>query len=305
VSKGNAYTMVSRMRTAAADVIGSYVVARRGSRDCEGLRTTLQRFAFPPYTEEVRKAVDGHIAECETCQQARSRLTSPLELLGAFAMVPAPLAVKGDIWGNVSSAWYVTGPGAIGRTGEVAGADGLPASPYAGDGGVNGDGGAFLPIAADEGGWDRSRLMWFVGAAAGLLLFAFAGGAMIAGALSDDGGGDGGSSASSTRTSTPVVTLTAGVVVNTPTPDLTPSATVPAASTPTPAPSGEPATPTPGVDVAATSIAATQTAAAAVSPTRAPVPTPTRVLLLPSPTPAAPASPTPCSSFVCPPTPAR
>jgi RNA polymerase sigma factor (sigma-70 family) len=297
VSKGNAYTMVSRMRTAAGDVIGSYVVARRGSQDCEGLRATLQRFEFPPYTEEVRKAVDVHINECETCQAARRRLTSPLELLGGFAAVPAPLAVKGDIWGNLSSAWYVTGPGAIGKEGEIHGADGLPASPYGG--GFDDDGGVVQPVDADDEGWDRSKLLWFAGAAVGLLIFAFAGGAMIAGALGD-GGGEGASGPSATRTTTPVSTLTAGVVVNTPTPNLTPSATAPPAATATGTPTAV-ATPTPGIDVTATSIAATQTASA-VQPTLAPPASPTRISL-PTPTPRGATSPTPCSGITCPPTP--
>ena len=111
VSKGNAYTMVSRMKTAAADVIGSYIVARRGSKDCEGLQGVLAAFEFPPYTEPVRKAVDAHIKDCETCQGSKKRLAAPLEILGAFAMVPAPMALKGDLWGNVAGGWNAGGPG--------------------------------------------------------------------------------------------------------------------------------------------------------------------------------------------------
>ena len=234
VSKGNAYTMVSRMKTAAAEVIGSYVVARRGSADCDGLQQALAEFEFPPYTEQVRKAVDAHIKGCETCQSARKRLTSPLEIFGGFAMVPAPLALKGDVWGNVSSAWYVSGPGAGGAGGQPPASD-LPPSPYAmaGDGdGMGGGGGGVLPFGMGGGGgegWDRNKVMWFIGGVVGLLLFAFAGGALIAGAI---GGGDGGGGAgSATRTPTPsrtpttVTTASPGVIIHTPTPNLTPSST--------------------------------------------------------------------------------
>lgn len=112
VSKGNAYTMVSRMKTAAADVIGSYIVARRGSQDCEGLQAVLALHEFPPYTEPVRRAVDAHIKDCETCSGARKRLVAPLEIFGAFAAVPAPMALKGSIWGDVAGAWHTAGPGA-------------------------------------------------------------------------------------------------------------------------------------------------------------------------------------------------
>ena len=79
-----------------------------------------------------------------------------------------------------------------------------------------------------------------------ILVFAFAGGAMIAGALGD-GSEDGTDAPSATRTSTPASTLTAGVVVNTPTPNLTPSATLPPAATVTGTPTAAGATPTPGL----------------------------------------------------------
>jgi len=230
VSKGNAYTMVSRMKNAAADVIGSYVVARRGSADCEALQQTLAEFEFPPFTEQVRKAVDAHIKDCETCRSARKRLTAPLEIFGGFAMVPAPLALKGDIWGNLSSGWYTGGPGAPGAGNQPVSDGGLPASPYAADG--IGGGGALLGMGTGGGGegWDRNKVMWFIGGVVGLLLFAFAGGALIAGAIGggdDDGAGGGSATRTPTpsRTPTSATTASPGVIIHTPTPNLTPSVT--------------------------------------------------------------------------------
>jgi RNA polymerase sigma factor (sigma-70 family) len=235
VSKGNAYTMVSRMKTAAADVIGSYVVARRGSSDCDGLQDVLAQFEFPPYTEPVRKAVDAHVKDCDTCQGSRKRLAAPLELLGAFAAVPAPMALKGTIWGNVANAWASTGPGSgTGSSGESN--NGSPADgarpTVAGMGGGYGGGfdGAVSPMSAGDNGWDRNRILLFAGAVMGLLIVAFGGGALLTSAL---GGGGGGGAAKTTRTptpasagtSTPRVTLTVGRVnVSTPTP--APSATI-------------------------------------------------------------------------------
>jgi RNA polymerase sigma factor (sigma-70 family) len=312
VSKGNAYTMVSRMKSAAADVISSYVVARRGSQDCETLRDTLAAFEFPPYTEEVRRAVDDHITACDTCQRARRHLVAPLEIFGAFAMVPAPLALKGDVWGDLSTAWYVTGPGAIGGGKPPAGEDLLP-SLYAGVAqpppavlaGASaspvafGSGGADLPPAspvmapADEGGWDRTKIMWFIGGVIGLLLFAFAGGALIAGAFGGDDDNNGGGAGDLTRTATPgsptpPVTRSPGVIVQTPTIDPNPS------DTPVPTDTSVPTeTPT---------LLPTETPTIAVSATNTPVATPTsRFQLTPSPTPGDSApTPTPCSSAVCP-----
>ena len=247
VSKGNAYTMVSRMKTAAADVIGSYVVARRGSKDCDGLKDVLSQFEFPPYTEPVRKAVDAHIKDCETCQGARKRLAAPLEILGAFAAVPAPMALKGSIWGNVAGAWADTGPGS-GSGSSSGGGDGAPAgvaSTIAGLGGYGGGfDGAVSPTSGAGSGWDRNRLLLFAGAVMGLLFVAFAGGALIAAALGGDGGGGGGAS---TRTSTPAAAGTS-------TPRITPTVGGVNVSTPTPAPSPtitrtpEPPTPAPPTD---------------------------------------------------------
>ena len=309
VSKGNAYTMVSRMKTAAADVIGSYIVARRGSKDCEALQGVLGAFEFPPYTEPVRKAVDAHIKDCETCQGSKKRLAAPLEILGAFAMVPAPMALKGDIWGNVSSAWAASGPGAAGGGhgggggGGGAGGGSLPASPYAmaglaGGGGIGGGGdgfdGSILPMAPGDGGWDRNRTMLFAGAVIGLLVFAFAGGAILVGAFG--GGGDGGSgsgtptatrTAAAPRTSTPGSTVTVGVSVQTPTPNLTPSATPEPSETPT----EEPPTETP-------TRAATATKTPRTTPTRTPTPAKVTPAPAPSNTPRSgkpTATPTECS----------
>ncbi|MBI5289765.1 MAG: RNA polymerase sigma factor [Chloroflexi bacterium] len=300
VSKGNAYTMVSRMKTAAADVIGSYVVARRGSADCDGLRQTLAEFEFPPYTEQVRKAVDAHIKDCETCRGARKRLTAPLEIFGGFAMVPAPLALKGDIWGNVSSAWYASGPGAPGAGNQPVSDSGLPASPYAAGvgGGGGGGGAAVLGMGMGGGGegWDRNKVMWFIGGVVGLLLFAFAGGALIASAIGggEDGGAGGGSvtrTPTPSRTPTSETTSSPGVIIHTPTPNLTPSVTPLPSETPLPTDTPPPLptdTPLP-----------TETPTPAGTATR----TPRGGTATPTPTASNP-TPTPCgTSTQCPPTP--
>lgn len=293
VSKGSAYTMVSRMKIAAGDVIGSYIVARRGSKDCEELQKELAAFEFPPYTEPMRKAVDAHIRDCETCQGSKRLLAAPLEILGAFAAVPAPLALKGDIWGDVSGAWATSGPGAAGgvhsgRGGGGAGDGSLPPNPYpAGlvSGGGGGLGGGFGPIAAGGGdGWDRNRFLLFGGAVIGMLAFAFGAGAILVAALGggDDGGGGGGAPTATrtvaAKTSTPARTVTVGVSIQTPTPNLTPSAT----AEPTEAPTEPPPTETP-------TRAATATRTPQTSPTPKVSATPTT-----RPPRGGPPTPTPC-----------
>ena len=114
VNKGNAYTMVSRMKQAAGDVITSYIVAKRGSKDCEALRGVLAEVHFPPYSDDARRAIDAHINDCDVCRESRRALIAPLEIFGGFAAVPAPFALKGDVWREISGQWPF-GDGAFGR----------------------------------------------------------------------------------------------------------------------------------------------------------------------------------------------
>ena len=259
VSRGNAATMVSRMKTAASSVIGSYVVARRGSNDCLALQQTLAQFDFPPYTDQVRTAVDAHVAECDRCKRARAAVADPLAVFAAFAPVAAPMALTGDVWRDVARTWAASGPvaGASRGTGTVAA---LPPNPYAtpiaarGSGGMGGgdDGlGGGAPPMPDGEGWNQKSILLFVGAAVGLLIFAFAGGALIARAFGGGGGSSGGTGGtpaaaakSATRTTTAGPSITPGVAVQTPTPNRTPSATPVPVDTPTEEPPPTVAPPT-------------------------------------------------------------
>ncbi len=306
VSKGNAYTMVSRMKSAAGDVIGSYVVARRGSRDCEDLQKVLAAFEFPPYTEPVRRAVDVHIKDCEVCQGSKKRLVAPLEILGAFAAVPAPMSLKGDIWGDVSGAWARSVPGSAsgGGGGGAGGGGGLPTSPYAAGGvlaGAGGGGGSgpIFPTSPSGDSWDRNKILLFVGGVIGLLVIAFAGGALLVSAFSGGGDGGGGTASGSptatrtagaTRVASPQRTVTLGVTVETPTPNLTPSATPEPTETPTELPPTE----TPTRAATATRTPRVTPSPPAGTPTKAPTATRTPRGGVPTDTPAAEDTATPC-----------
>jgi RNA polymerase sigma factor (sigma-70 family) len=245
VSKSSANTMVSRMKAAAEDVVGSYVLARRGGNDCDKLQAVLADFEFPPYTDQVRKAVDAHVSGCERCRQARAALAAPLEIYAGFAPVAAPMALKGDTWRNIADGWSRRAP--AGSAAAAAGAGGI--GIVGGGGGFDGTAFSGAGASGDEG-WNRQKVVWFAGGVVGLLVFALAGGALIANVF-DGGGGDAGSNtpsvtrtAAATRTPTPVSTLTPGVAIQTPTVDLTPPTAAPT-DTPTQEPTAEPATATP------------------------------------------------------------
>lgn len=294
VSAGTAAAIVTRMRAAAEGVITGYIVARRGSSSCPALQELLASVNFPPYADDVRRAVDVHIRTCATCQAQRKAIgAAPLDVLGAFAPVAAPMAVKGDLWRALSEGWSASRAGAAGL---VAG-DLRDRSPYGAAGGLTaaaaggigltslgggsggGGGGAW---AAGAGDWERNRVLLFAGGAAALLIIAFAGAAALYNALGggDSGGGSGGAigatrTAAATRTATAAGTPP-GVFVPTATPNLTPSATVEATATATataeaterPADTAVPATVTPVPRRTPTKPATTATAGA--NPTKTP-----------------------------------
>jgi len=280
LGKSHAAALVGRLTGAADDVMSGYVLARRGGNDCAVLQQVLAAHTLPPYTDALRRAVDAHASTCPACQRARTLPVAPIEIFGAFGAVPPPFALKGDVWREIVAAWNarprVAVPGAFpaGGTPLAGRAAGLTLGDAGGDGS---GGGGFLSAAA--GGWDRQRILLFAGAAAGLLIIAFAGAAVLARSL---GGGDTGGggvqpvvsrTAKPTSSATPLGTLTPGVSVETPTPNLTPSVTptssvtrTPAPDTPTAAPATSTPRPTRTPLPAGTPGAATPTASRTVAP---------------------------------------
>ena len=238
--KGGSAAIVARLKSAAADVLSGYVLARRGG-SCAAFQQVLAGYAFPPYTDGMRRAVEAHVKECGACQRTRKLVVAPIEIFGAFAPVQAPLPLKGDLWRELASAWN-----ARSRAGADAGFGAAAGGLTLGGAGGDGPGGGLFTTAG--GDWDRQRIFLFVGAAAGLLLVAFAGALVVSRALGGGDTGGGGAppevsrTARPTSSSTPAGTLTPGVSVQTPTPNLTPSVTPTASVTPTPTP--QPPTPT-------------------------------------------------------------
>jgi RNA polymerase sigma factor (sigma-70 family) len=247
-SRGNAATMVQRMTQAAEDVVRGYVVARRGGKDCDDLRGILAQHTFPPYSDAVRDAVSAHLKTCETCQRTAALPAAPLAIFAAFAVASAPFVLKGEVWRSLVEA---AAPAAVPA---MAGAGaGVPAAPppgapppYAGGAGSGGSGGMGLAYPGAGEDATRRNMILFAAAAVGMLVFAFIGGILIAGALGGDGGaaGDGTATVTATATAADVVTTTPGVVIDTPTPDPNPSPT-PEPPTPEPTPTAPPPPPPP------------------------------------------------------------
>jgi DNA-directed RNA polymerase specialized sigma24 family protein len=293
-SKKEAQTIVSRMTQSAEGIIETYVIARRGS--CPLLREALAPFAPPPLEGEAREVAQAHIASCDTCRREREQLPSMLGVLAAFTAVAAPMPLKGDAWRDIAAGWRIAPAETTDVLFEQEPFEDIAVSPYKA---LPADGGAPPPIypraAAASGGsgaeWTRNKVMLFAAAAIGLLIFAFAGGAVITGAF---GGGDGdgkdAAAADPTKNAspgidvTPLTTITPGVNVETPTVD--PSISPTATEGPTETPEAEDS-PTP-VPATAAPPTATPVPPSPTPPAPPPNPTPTRGALIPIGTPATP-----------------
>ncbi len=109
VSKGNAYTMLSRMMRSVEEVIGAYLLMRRGAGSCPTLRRIVGRFSIPPLTLEMCRTVERHVESCAVCEQTRRSVLAPLAVFGAFAAVPPPAGLKERIWKNLETQWAQPG----------------------------------------------------------------------------------------------------------------------------------------------------------------------------------------------------
>jgi RNA polymerase sigma factor (sigma-70 family) len=145
VSKGNAYTMLNRMKRSLEEAIGSYLLMRRGSKKCEVLQSIVAPFAIPPVTMEMRKTVERHVRKCDTCRESRRTLMAPLAVFGAFACVPAPAGLRESIWTNLSAQWTQSGPPSYGSNTPIGKSSSFGRGG-GGDGKGAGDGLSPLPI---------------------------------------------------------------------------------------------------------------------------------------------------------------
>ena len=246
VSKGNAYTMLNRMKRSLEEAIGSYLLMRRGSKNCQTLQRIVTPFDIPPVTVEMRRTVERHVRKCDICTETKKTLMAPLAVFGAFAAVPAPTGVQERIWGNLLAQWSQAGPPSYDTK--------KASSSHLGKGGGLFERGPFASV------WGGRRFVAVLGAVlivALVPLFAVL-------SFSLPGGGESVSSATATATkraaastrpatktpsatktkgptatTTPEVTATATAVVHTATPASIATAPV-ATKTPSPGPSVKP-----------------------------------------------------------------
>ena len=84
---------MNRLREQVERSLGALLVARLGRDDCTQLQTLLAQWDGR-FTPLWRKRVARHVDGCEVCAERRRVLASPMALLAAAPLVPAPLALR-------------------------------------------------------------------------------------------------------------------------------------------------------------------------------------------------------------------
>lgn len=271
VGRREAQALTERMKSAADETLGGYILARRG--ECEALERELAALPVPPNAPEARGAIAAHVRSCERCGDLRARIVPPLTVFAALAPVQSPFALKGDLWRDLVASWRgddaPSAQPAVAAVGLAGAAPPPPSFAMTDAGGSSGGGYGTIALPASDGDSSRNRILIFAAAAVGLLVFAFAGGAFIAGGFGGDGDG-GGSPIEATLTADDAggPSNTPGVSVETPTPgDATETATPAPTDTPAPSATAEPPTAIP--PTATNTLVPTQTQ----RPTRTPTAT--------------------------------
>jgi RNA polymerase sigma factor (sigma-70 family) len=105
VSKGNAYTMVSRVKDAMEEAVTALFMTRQGSKDCPTLEALIEQMSGGALSADSRRVVMKHVKSCEICEERRKNVISPVALFGAFAPFPAAAEVKASVRGAAEKAW--------------------------------------------------------------------------------------------------------------------------------------------------------------------------------------------------------
>lgn len=102
-SRGNVYTMLSRMRDSLEQSVTALILAKRGRDDCTELNGVLMELGetHDSMSPRGRRAVNRHVSSCDLCETSRGRYTSAAELFGSFAPVLAAAGLKDEILSGV------------------------------------------------------------------------------------------------------------------------------------------------------------------------------------------------------------
>nr|MBA2337663.1 sigma-70 family RNA polymerase sigma factor [Acidimicrobiia bacterium] len=114
VTKGNAYTMVSRMKGRFSEVLATVLLVRKGRGECAELAQIIGD-EVDAVTPAVRRRADRHVATCQDCARNRALYLEPLRVFAGLLLVPVPAGLQAAVWGAVAA-----GAGSAAVAGEAA-----------------------------------------------------------------------------------------------------------------------------------------------------------------------------------------
>lgn len=100
VTANHAYVLLTRLRDQVERSLGALLVARQGRRDCTELDALLSDWDGR-YSPLMRKRVARHVDSCAVCSDRRRVMVSPIALLAAVPLLPAPLYLKDQVMDEV------------------------------------------------------------------------------------------------------------------------------------------------------------------------------------------------------------
>ena len=97
-TRGNVYTMLTRLRGSFEQSVTALLLTRRGREDCPKLNEILLRTAeLDELSLRTRRAVNRHATACDICSSNRSRFVAASELFGAFVPILPAVALKDEV----------------------------------------------------------------------------------------------------------------------------------------------------------------------------------------------------------------
>ena len=103
VTKGNAYTMLSRVKDRFEESLAVLIVSRRGRQECDILQEMVANVTR--FTVEVREQVGKHIKTCDICTATRRKVVVPFNIISGLAAPLPPVGLKERIWDDLMAQW--------------------------------------------------------------------------------------------------------------------------------------------------------------------------------------------------------
>lgn len=120
IERQHAYVLLSNLKSRMERGLGALLVARLGRDDCPELQSLLQDWDGH-FTPLVRKRVARHVERCAACSEQKKRTVSPVALLAAVPIVPAPAALRNSVLAELGAPLSTGAQAASGSMSERSG----------------------------------------------------------------------------------------------------------------------------------------------------------------------------------------